>query len=224
MKEWGCTIIVQTHKSLILQQSSGDQAKMETAEVSLLWMEFFLYFFKQLPLIKLTWLLYCFCSSPCGCIFFVVVIGWAHVSVPRVETLVFAVHRFGQNDLIWANISRTESPRGPKIQMRFQKNRRWIQRKPSVTKTLEPLKMKKRKKKNTRPAPPVLPPCVCVDSRPQGAPALCDDPRELGQPAGVHLQPLQRVVSAGTPGTVIEVVLKKAGLQRATESLHQTHC
>lgn len=59
--------------------------------------------------------------------------------------------------------------------------------------------------------------CVCVDSRPQGAPALCDDPRELGQPAGVHLQPLQRVVSAGAPGAVVEVVLVQAGLEGATE-------
>lgn len=72
-----------------------------------------------------------------------------------------------------------------------------------MTKTLQPLEMIK----NPRPAPLPLPPRVCVDSRPQGAPALCDDPRELGQPAGVHLQPLQRVVSAGAPGAVVEVVL-----------------
>lgn len=87
-----------------------------------------------------------------------------------------------------------------------------------MTKTLPPLEMKK----NPRPAPLLPPPpcvhaCVCVDSRPQGAPALCDDPRELGQPAGVHLQPLQRVVSAGAPGAVVEVVLVQAGLEGATE-------
>lgn len=100
--------------------------------------------------------------------------------------------------------------------MRFQKNSRRIWRKRSVTKTLEPLKMKK-KKKNLCLAPPLLLQCACVDSRPQGAPALCDDPRELCQPPGVHLQPLQRVVSASTPGSVVEVVLKQAGLEGATE-------
>lgn len=88
-----------------------------------------------------------------------------------------------------------------------------------MTKTLEPLKIKKKKKKKNPTLLPLCccPVCVCVDSRPQGASALCDDPRKLGQPAGVHLQPLQRVVSAGTPGSVVEVVLIQTGLEGATE-------
>lgn len=82
-----------------------------------------------------------------------------------------------------------------------------------MTKTLQPLTIKKK----PRPAPLLSLPFACVDSRPQGAPALCDDSRELGQPACVHLQPLQRVVSAGAPGAVVEVVLIEAGLEGATE-------
>lgn len=123
-----------------------------------------------------------------------------------------------RNDLIWANISRTEPPRGRKIQMRFQKKKIGVGSGGNVA-WLKPLSLWKwnKKRKNPRPAARLLLPCVCVDSRPQGAPALCDDPRELGQPAGVHLQPLQRVVSAGTPGTVIQVVLIQAGLEGATE-------
>lgn len=54
---------------------------------------------------------------------------------------------------------------------------------------------------------------VHVYSRPEGAPALCDDPGELCQPPGVHLEPLQRVVSPCTPRPVIEVIFIEAGLQ-----------
>lgn len=50
-------------------------------------------------------------------------------------------------------------------------------------------------------------------SRPEGAPALCDDPSELGQPPGIHLEPLQRVISPSAPGPIIEVVFIKATLQ-----------
>ena len=50
-------------------------------------------------------------------------------------------------------------------------------------------------------------------SRPEGAPALCDDPRELCQPPGIHLEPLQRVISARTPCPVMEVIFIKACLQ-----------
>lgn len=60
-----------------------------------------------------------------------------------------------RNDLIWANISRTESPSGRKIQTSLKKTRHQIWRKCSVTKTLQPLEMIK----NPRPA--LLPPRVC---------------------------------------------------------------
>lgn len=82
-----------------------------------------------------------------------------------------------------------------------------------MTKTLLAFESEKKRKKNPRPPAP----SVYVDSRPQGAPALCDHPRELGQPASVHLQPLQRVVSARAPGAVVQVVLVQTGLQGATE-------
>lgn len=49
-------------------------------------------------------------------------------------------------------------------------------------------------------------------SRPEGAPALCDDPSELGQPPGVHLKPLQRVIPPSTPGPIVEVVFVEASL------------
>lgn len=48
--------------------------------------------------------------------------------------------------------------------------------------------------------------------RPEGAPALCDDPGELGQPPGIHLKPLQWVIPASTPGPIIEVIFIEASL------------
>lgn len=55
--------------------------------------------------------------------------------------------------------------------------------------------------------------CRVSYSRPEGAPALCDDPRELCQPPGIHLEPLQRVIPPSAPGPVIEVIFIKASLQ-----------
>lgn len=51
-----------------------------------------------------------------------------------------------------------------------------------------------------------------VYSRPEGAPALCDDPSELGQPPGIHLKPLQWVIPASTPGPIVEVIFIEASL------------
>lgn len=58
--------------------------------------------------------------------------------------------------------------------------------------------------------------CACLRgsySRPEGAPALCDDPCELCQPPGIHLKPLHWVISPSTPGPVIEVIIIKASLR-----------
>lgn len=68
-------------------------------------------------------------------------------------------------------------------------------------------------------------PCVsvCVHgfySRPEGAPALCDDPRELCQPPGIHLEPLERVISPRTPGPVIEVIFIKTCLRARSRRMH----
>ncbi len=58
-------------------------------------------------------------------------------------------------------------------------------------------------------------------SRPEGAPALCDDPCELCQPPGIHLEPLQRVISPCAPGPVIEVIFIKATLQARNSRVEQ---
>lgn len=72
-----------------------------------------------------------------------------------------------------------------------------------------------RGQKNTHPRPSAsLHACLQGSySRPEGAPALCDDPRELCQPPGIHLKPLQRVISPSAPCPVIEVIFIKASLQ-----------
>lgn len=58
-------------------------------------------------------------------------------------------------------------------------------------------------------------------SRPEGAPALCDDPSELCQPPGIHLKPLQWVISPGTPGPIIEVIFIEASLWAKIRFLFQ---
>lgn len=61
--------------------------------------------------------------------------------------------------------------------------------------------------------PQTLHSCVQrIYSRPEGAPALCDDPSELGQPPGIHLKPLQWVIPPSTPGPIIEVIFIEASL------------
>lgn len=67
--------------------------------------------------------------------------------------------------------------------------------------------------KENRLPPQTLHPCLQrIYSRPEGAPALCDDPSELGQPPGIHLKPLQWVIPPSTPGPIIEVIFIEASL------------
>lgn len=60
-----------------------------------------------------------------------------------------------------------------------------------------------------------------IYSRPEGAPALCDDPGELGQPPGIHLKPLQWVIPPSTPGPIIEVIFIEASLWAKNRFLFQ---
>lgn len=49
-------------------------------------------------------------------------------------------------------------------------------------------------------------------SRPKGVPALRDDPGELRQPPGIHLDPLEWVVPPRAPGPIVQVIFVKTGL------------
>lgn len=59
----------------------------------------------------------------------------------------------------------------------------------------------------SRTCPPPGPPGLALPGalRPDGVEPLCDDAGEVGEPAGIHLQPLLRVLLPRTPAAVVEV-------------------